>query len=156
MKLCSGCRDPQKTRADFYKDKRSKDGLQARCKECQKRAASDRYSNDPQKAKEVVRRRRDRDPVKFSEIRRASELRRYGITPEEYDALLAKQGGKCGNPGCGSTTSGHKTHKHFSVDHDHATGRIRGLLCHLCNLGIGLFKDSPERLQGAIAYLNSA
>lgn len=84
-------------------------------------------------ARESARRRRAKDPVSCRQIARKSDLRRkYGITPEQYDAILATQGGCCALfEICGSTKPGGKGI--WQVDHDHATGRIRGLLCHTCN-----------------------
>lgn len=73
----------------------------------------------------------------------------YGITLEEYDDLLKQQGGRCKI--CGTDTPGHKGR--FHVDHDHSTGKIRGLLCHACNTGIGLLGDNPTRLKKAAQYL---
>lgn len=73
----------------------------------------------------------------------------YGITLEEYDELLVLQEGICKI--CGTDTPGHKGR--FHVDHNHKTGKIRGLLCHACNTGIGLLKDSTEILAKAIIYL---
>jgi hypothetical protein len=82
---------------------------------------------------------------------RDADLRRkYGITAADYDRMLAKQGGVCAI--CrGSESGGRGT---FHVDHCHATGRIRGLLCHWCNVALGCFRDRPERLERAIEYLN--
>ena len=74
--------------------------------------------------------------------------RTYGITKDEYDAMLEMQQAKCGICEC-NLAEGRTTH----VDHDHKTGNIRGLLCRNCNLGIGLFEDSTETLKNAIAYL---
>jgi len=70
--------------------------------------------------------------------------RRYGIGVAEFDALLASQGGVCAI--CGTLKPEH-------VDHDHAYGNVRGILCFNCNGGLGQFKDSPDLLQNAIGYL---
>lgn len=65
--------------------------------------------------------------------------------------MLEQFGNTCGI--CGATeSSGGK--KQLHVDHDHTTGKIRGLLCNHCNLGIGHFKDDTELLQAAIKYLS--
>lgn len=73
----------------------------------------------------------------------------YGLERGGYEALFAKQGGKCaicaGRPSAG---------KSLHVDHDHATGDIRGLLCSSCNTGIGLFRDNAELLLMAADYLS--
>lgn len=58
--------------------------------------------------------------------------RRYGLVKGEYDTMLAAQGGVCAL--CGRNDNGGKA---FAVDHDHSTGRVRGLLCDLCNRGLG-------------------
>lgn len=62
---------------------------------------------------------------------------RYGITVEDYDALFSKQGGMCAI--CGTTKSG-KQGQHFAIDHDHSTGRVRGLLCIKCNGWLGWYE----------------
>lgn len=79
-------------------------------------------------------------------------LTKYGITADEYDALLASQGGKCGI--CGSAEEG-RGYKWLHVDHCHDTGAVRGILCSTCNTGIGHLGDSPERLRQALKYLES-
>lgn len=77
----------------------------------------------------------------------------YGLTLADVHALIAAQDGRCsicvevlapyaGGKGC-------RTH----IDHDHATKRVRGVLCHLCNQGLGKFRDDPDRLERAVAYL---
>lgn len=95
--------------------------------------------------------RRAADPERLYKIERRSKLKRqYGITPEEYDALLTSQGGGCAI--CGATKPGGRT-KHFPVDHCHATGVVRGLLCTKCNRGLGLFNDDTGRIARAVKYL---
>lgn len=83
---------------------------------------------------------------------RASHLRlRYGLTSEAYSRLLASQGGACGI----CRTKKLPARGTFYVDHCHGTGKIRGLLCHQCNTGIGHMRDSVELLRAAIDYLES-
>ncbi len=70
--------------------------------------------------------------------------RRYGITADDADAMLEQQGGLCAI--CESAPAKH-------VDHDHATGTVRALLCFNCNGGLGQFKDEPDVLRAAAAYV---
>lgn len=83
--------------------------------------------------------------------REAYLLRKFGITQADYDAMLAEQGGGCAL--CGKTAQRYTTYLH--VDHDHATGRIRGLLCDQHNLILGRFNDDPAQLRRAADYLES-
>jgi hypothetical protein len=76
---------------------------------------------------------------------------KYGITLEEYEGILAAQGGGCAI--CESVTPRYKGRVIFHVDHDHATGKVRGLLCHPCNMVLGYVVDSVEMLQRSIQYL---
>ena len=78
---------------------------------------------------------------------RARWLRRYGLSLADYDAMLARQGGVCGI--C-KRQSGIR----LCVDHCHATGRVRGLLCRSCNAGLGTYKDSLRRTRRATLYLD--
>lgn len=71
----------------------------------------------------------------------------YGLAREHYARMLTAQGGRCAL--CGRESGS----RALAVDHDHATGRIRGLLCSPCNTGIGGLRDDPEMLRRAIAYL---
>lgn len=74
-------------------------------------------------------------------------LNKYGVTSDDLKRILAKQGGVCAI--CGSFGGG----KRLCVDHDHETGKVRGLLCQSCNKGIGLFKDSSVATRRASDYL---
>lgn len=73
----------------------------------------------------------------------------YGISVEEFDALAESQNNMCAICGVGIPHGRGNWH----VDHDHKTGKIRGLLCHHCNVGLGYFKDSMDNLNNAILYL---
>ena len=76
----------------------------------------------------------------------------YGITLAEYEVMLESQNYGCAI--CGSKNPGVKK-SIFSVDHDHKTKRVRGLLCGRCNSGIGLLYDSEEILLKAMLYLKN-
>lgn len=73
----------------------------------------------------------------------------YGISKEEYEELKTSQHESCKI--CNTHFS--DTPRGLLVDHDHITGKVRGLLCHNCNTALGLFKDSINSLEGAINYL---
>lgn len=75
--------------------------------------------------------------------------RRYGMTPLEYESLLAKQGGVCAI--CFYAPK--PDEKQLAVDHSHRSKAVRGLLCSYCNMGLGHFKDSPKLLRRAASYL---
>lgn len=76
-------------------------------------------------------------------------LRTYGITVEEQDAMFNSQGRKCAS--CGSVDPGNA--RGFAVDHDHNTKAVRGILCHPCNVALGMVNDCEERLLSLIAYV---
>ena len=74
--------------------------------------------------------------------------KRFGITLEQYNLMAEEQEFRCWicRQECGT---GHR----LSVDHDHLTGQVRGLLCKKCNSGIGFFSDHPALLERALEYL---
>ena len=87
---------------------------------------------------------------KIKEYQRKHRLKSfYGISIESYKELLLRQNGVCG-----ICSNGPECQKHpLSVDHDHITGRIRGILCSNCNSALGLMKENIENLKLAIKYL---
>ena len=103
-----------------------------------------------QKNKTKVKRKRNQRSRENPSIEKAKSLRRhYGITLDEWQLMWEDQDGKCAI--CG---------KHFlkpsnaNVDHNHETGKIRGLLCGRCNRGLGHFYDNTELLMKVIKYLD--
>jgi hypothetical protein len=122
-----------------------KDGtrnLSAWCKTCTKEESSRYQKENPLK----VRQWGWRKHVK----------KKYNMTQDDYDQMFLNQNGVCAI--CGKE----ETHRNRSgevgnlaVDHDHKSGKIRGLLCFSCNTGIGKFGDDPDRLQNAAKYLIS-
>ena len=76
--------------------------------------------------------------------------REYKLTPEQYDKMLASQGGVCA--ACKRKCA---AKSRLGVDHDHATGIVRGLLCGKCNSALGLLGDSAERVQALADYIRT-
>lgn len=106
-----------------------------------------------QQQKNWVAQNKDRQkswPSKSKEYRRRKKLKeRYGITIEQYDSMLAQQGGKCAICGTDKTDGQGR----FHIDHNHETGSVRSLLCLSCNAGLGHFSDSAALLKAAADYL---
>jgi len=73
-------------------------------------------------------------------------FKKYGITGEEFRTIVQKQNGRC--PICSRTID-----KNLSVDHNHDTGKIRGIICNKCNLSIGNAESDPNRLRAMANYL---
>lgn len=130
-KVCNVCK-VAKPRAEFYPTGK---GVSSKCKPCHNAYAASRLKADPEKARLACK----RSKIKV----------KYGMTLEEYDAKLEKQGGCCSI--CGSDNP--KGNGRFAVDHCHRTGRVRAILCAPCNQGLGMFDDDIAKLAKAIEYL---
>jgi hypothetical protein len=145
-KLCPQC-NKELPISSFNKANR-RDGLQTYCRECHNAMQRIKYAQDPMaKVKRQIRagRRKERDPL----VQRRAELKRlYGITLEDYVDLFSKQNGVCA-----ICLEECKTRKSLSVDHNHSTGKVRGLLCNRCNRAIGMLNDDTDILERAKQYI---
>ncbi len=128
---------------------------------CKKCYSAKRYADNPDKSKERSKNNRlirmAEDPEREREYgrkwrrdnpdcaRATARKHKYGITPEQFDAMFTAQGGCC--KVCGDRP------KTLSVDHCHNTLKVRGLLCHKCNSALGLMKHQTTILESAISYL---
>lgn len=102
------------------------------CKVCERSRSQTRYRKNAKRMKET---------------RYGKTIQRlYGITQSEYDDRWIAQNGLC--PVCHQ-----KPNDKLHIDHCHKTGKVRGLLCRKCNLGLGYFEDDILRLENAIKYL---
>ena len=109
------------------------------CKSCRKDIRKKQYWSNPEKERQYAKR------TQF-----AHRLRRiYGLSLEEYEVLKTLQENKCAICEIEGTVE-----QRLVIDHDHATGKVRLLLCNNCNRGIGLLGDDAKRLQRAVEYLN--
>lgn len=133
-KICSKCRIEKSL--DSFGVLREKDGLHPWCKSCKQKSEKSYYDrSDSAKKKRTVYNRK----------------RKYGITLEEYEQLLISQNSCCAICKIHLDTS--TTNLSGHVDHCHETGKIRGLLCGQCNVGLGHFYENEDSLLNAIQYL---
>ncbi len=96
-------------------------------------------------------------PEKFKARDRQFWLRRkYNLSPEKYAELVCAQKGNCAICQQPETRVNRYGNHNLSVDHNHLTGIVRGLLCNACNIALGLFKDDLNILRSAIKYLKRA
>ena len=124
---------------------------QKRCAGCAKLKACASRRSWGESRKSALNAHSARYRLENAETIRDRKLRtRYGIAISDYDAMLAAQSGHCAI--CPATEPGGRA-KFFHVDHDHVTGKVRGLLCSDCNLTLGKMKDSPTLLEAAASYL---
>ena len=139
-KVCSVCKQDLPLE-DFHRSKSSRDGRGYRCAKC-----------DYSAQKEYKKRRYETYKVQRRTVQRKHK---YGLTDEQFTKLLGDQCGKCACCGVELDDSWTRQHKHnkLVIDHDHKTGLVRGLLCTMCNKGLGLLGDNLEGLQKAVDYL---
>ena len=147
-KKCSKCEQKLPATA-FHKNRRRPDGLAYWCRACTNSTNTQRRLAAPIRHREQCAEWRRKHPKAVSRFLRKARLRRYGLTIEDYDQLLAAQEHKCAI--CGRPPEA----KQLDVDHDHATGTVRGLLCNRCNRGLGYFQDTPDTLRQAAKYLEA-
>jgi hypothetical protein len=162
MKTCNKC-GVAKPLESFYKAAGTRDGRRGDCKSCNLRAQHERYIADPGPKKARVKRWQQAYPDRVNatqRLRRATPegkrrqradhlKRKYGMTIEQYDAMLAAQGGGCFI--CGRLP---RQDISLHVDHDHSTGAIRGILCFCCNNALADFQEDRLLLQKAAEYLD--
>lgn len=152
-KQCRKCGEI-KACLEFYLHRSTRDGRANYCRSCAQEYQRSYQAERREQYREYSR-KRQLDPKKRARDRqnkRGMWLRLYGLTHDEHDALLARQNNACaicGEPGENWAERG------LHVDHDHESGLVRGLLCGRCNLGLGYFKDSPDRLAAAVEYLKN-
>ena len=144
-KKCSKCRKLQII-DNFYLCKKRKSGIYSKCKSCCRKYYNSRYASK----KAHVRRIQAKSLIKNQNGRKNALLKYFfGITLDQYNEILASQNGKC------AICYKPPDKRRLCVDHDHKSGKIRGLLCHQCNHAIGLFYENKQVMKNAIGYLNA-
>lgn len=185
MKICSKC-GINKHETDYHKDSKNKDGLTYSCKECRKPIVKNYYNSHKQDRVEYAKTYREENMPKILEYREKTKniksqrdkeryqankeekkkfyhvnkklmkgrqlVKKYGITLEEYNLRLKNQNNVCAICKSSENTGG----RALAVDHDHETGKIRGLLCSKCNVSLGNINDNVEILRKMIQYLEQS
>lgn len=160
-KVCCDCK-VELNRSEFHRNASTPDGLSYICRACTAVRHRERYARnrdailsrnnawrEANREADLAAKRRwyQSNKAEAAARGRVNRLRtRYGLTEDDYDSMRTRQGGVCaicGRPGDGP----------LHVDHDHATGAVRGLLCSPCNRGIGHLGDDPLVALAATAYL---
>lgn len=152
-RVCTGCK-VEKPVSEFYTNRRNdRTPLPTtRCRPCHNAACKRWNANNPDKRSAMYRSWRLRNLGKATLIQRRAKLKReYGLTVEQYAALVAAQDGRCAI--CGGPP---RLQRKLAIDHDHTTGAVRGLLCGPCNVGIGALGDTAEGVERAVRYLRAA
>lgn len=160
VKKCTRC-GVRRPYSSFSKSSKHKYGLSNWCKYCHKDYRIENRDRQREYNRDWCLRNKDRLTAKRRENsfekKKYDTLRKYGLTYEGYQRMMLQQEGACKI--CkflfdDSIESKYPDKPH--VDHDHRTGKVRGLLCLSCNHGLGKFKDSVTLLVEAIAYLESS
>lgn len=170
MKICSCC-SAKKAIECFTRDRSRKDGRAPRCRGCNLRAGQKwRAQLTPEEKAEIraqARLRRSLNPEQYRRnekiwthsnpdrmraARRRRRFRKYGLTESAYQVMRSQQDDKCAvcQKDFERDKRGWDT---CHIDHDHETGKVRGLLCSRCNVALGDFQDSEAVLTRAIEYL---
>lgn len=145
MKRCSHCKET-KAITEFFASAIRFDGLDRRCRTCCGTLHDQWRRKNLPAAAAAGRKWRAENPERSKDHGRKKN---YDLPLGTYDRMLAQQNGKCAI--CFAESAGGKGA--FHVDHCHDSGKVRGLLCHECNLGLGKFKDRADLLTSAINYL---
>ena len=143
-KQCSCC-GLKKPLGEFGIRKSAKDGMSQWCKKCYNKKNRDSRLRCIEK------------PGWYEEKRKKALKywlkRNYGLTPADYEAIATSQNDVCAICEKPETVTIHDRIPRLTVDHNHETDRVRGLLCRKCNSAIGLFGEDTHVLAGAIKYL---
>ena len=149
VKTCNKCQI-SKPLSEFSKNKLRKDGHNSNCKLCHKDYVAKHYQENKSKYLEKADNWKNKNPEKRRKISTGWMRRVSGnyVTEAQFNEMLTAQ-----NSCCLICEKKFLTTRDTHVDHDHITGKIRGLLCSSCNKGLGFFKDSVKSLELAIQYI---
>lgn len=156
-KRCTGC-GRKKRLVEFYVNRKSRDGRTAKCATCcrEENAVYRATHAEQVAARKAAYQRKNRDRLRlyyaaYDAGRRDAQriktrLHKYGLTREEYDKLVAAANGRCQI--CKTPCD------KLQIEHCHASGTVRGLVCPRCNRGLAVFRDNKKLVAAAATFLN--
>ena len=149
--LCNSC-SLWKPTDEFSDDSKTVTKKSGSCRPCVNKRSKNKPSRSPSRRREEYLKL---DKERLRVAGRVKRIESYGITEDEYAALLEAQGGTCAICCNLETRTHHMTGRPYelTIDHDHETGRVRGLLCSKCNRAIGALGDSHESIMRVVDYL---
>jgi hypothetical protein len=150
MKTCTNCHNC-KDLSEFGPCRGTKDGLKTQCRGCLSEKSRQWRQENKDRARSSWKRWAERHPEKEKIRVRRYLARKRGIPAHLFESIEAAREGKCQLCGCLSEEG--KVH---CLDHDHATGEFRGVICRRCNTVLGLVKDDASILTRAVDYLSSS
>lgn len=152
MKFCPKCKH-SKNLEFFSRDLSTSDGKRSHCKECCSSSYKNYRINNKEKRAIEGKEWRKNNPDAVINHNFKNNLKKFGLTVEIYNNMLKAQNHVCAICEKPEMTKRNNKIKQLSVDHCHATGKVRGLLCTKCNTGIGLLREDPIIIQKAKDYL---
>ena len=173
VKRCNICGDTKSATNEFFPFRKD-DVLRGECKECNAEYHVNWSKNNIERSREIKAKYAKANPEKHRgniendnrrskgwreknpeasklNIRKAHLLKAYGLSLEDYDNMLEEQDNSCSI--CKTKDTGKR--KHFCIDHNHETGKVRALLCGNCNLIVGMIERGPEIIESAKIYVHN-
>ncbi len=148
-RVCKRCHIEQSIEV-FYVEKMCKGGRRPVCAKCIRKQQKERYAKNPEKGRT---KQREYNRLHPENNRKCNLKKKYGITKEYYNLIFQQQGGVCLVCGKSETVMFRGKIKYLAVDHNHQTGKIRGLLCQKCNQALGLLGENPVIIKSLLGYL---
>jgi len=171
MKSCVKC-EKSKPLSDFHRDKHAPDGHTYKCGECLNEIGKERHKSDPERTKARNKKSMERiysDPVAHAKHKAMKTAwnhtpkyydmyykKRFGISFADVNSMLANQNGLCANLGCSRPIAILPVGEQVKavVDHCHATGEVRSMMCVRCNTTLGHVENDRAVVMGLMDYLN--
>jgi len=171
LKKCCGCK-VEKPRSQFYTDNGRKDRKQSWCKKCirkwgkeyrkrfegkirkyQREYQKKWYQKNKKRLRKAFKANYEKNKEAYKIRNKKTYFRRYGITYDGAIEVWEKQGKKCLICKKALEILGNNNKHGFCIDHDHKTGKFRGILCHNCNSAIGMLQENIELVRATVKYL---
>ena len=152
-KVCLECSRNLPVNHFSIRHRSSGDYYRTYCRDCCAKLGRKWRSKNPEKSKLSTMRWRNNNPEKIKNYERKRNYQNYGISIEIFEKMLKEQNNRCKNKGCAVEMTIGKKSNSAHLDHNHTTGKVRGILCANCNLALGKVKENLDILRGLEDYI---